>query len=48
MAEDNRPPRIWKVMGTETVGNSNCIRYESVQQTADWEQPRNDRFNRYG
>ena len=43
VAEDNRPPRIWKVMGMETVGNSNCIRLEAVQQTADWDQPRSDR-----
>jgi len=43
VAEDNRPPRVWTVIGMEMAGNTNCLRLECLQQTVDWNQPGNDR-----
>jgi peroxiredoxin len=38
--EENRPPRIWKLVGPEVVNNTTCLRLECLQQSLDWEQPR--------
>jgi peroxiredoxin len=41
--EGNRPARVWKVTGVETVSGSRCLKLEAVQQSADWDHPRADR-----
>lgn len=42
-AEPGRPPRTWRVTGSETVSGTACLRLEGVQQSDDWDQPRADR-----
>jgi peroxiredoxin len=40
--DENRPPRTWKVLGTETVNNTACLKLDGNQQSDDWDQPRAD------
>jgi hypothetical protein len=40
--EGSRPPRIWKIDGTEVVSNVKCQRLVGVQQSEDWTTPRAD------
>jgi peroxiredoxin len=42
VAEEGRPVRIWKLLGTEAVNGTNCVKLEGLQQSPDWEQPRAD------
>jgi hypothetical protein len=41
--EDGRPPRTWRVDGTEMVNNVLCVRVIGTQQSEDWDAPRADR-----
>jgi peroxiredoxin len=43
VGEEGRPPRSWRVDGTEPVGGAVCVRLVGVQQSADWDHPRADR-----
>jgi len=43
VTEENRPVRIWRVVGTEVIGGMNCAKLHGLQQTADWDRPRADR-----
>ncbi|HLJ92772.1 MAG TPA: hypothetical protein VKU02_06200 [Gemmataceae bacterium] len=40
--EANRPARSWKVIGTELVNGTTCVKLEGVQQSEDWDHPRAD------
>lgn len=40
--EVGRPPRVWRVVGGELVNGTSCVKLVSVQQSEDWDQPRND------
>jgi peroxiredoxin len=42
-AEDGRPPRLWKVLGTQVLNNTTCVKIEGLQQSQEWEQLRADR-----
>jgi peroxiredoxin len=41
-AEENRPPRGWRVAGTEMANGVSCLKLVGVQQSEDWERPRGD------
>jgi peroxiredoxin len=41
--EEARPPRTWKVIGTEPINGVLCLKIAGVQQSADWDNPRADR-----
>lgn len=41
--DDGRPPRTWRVAGTEMVNGTSCLKLVGRQQSDDWEQPRPDR-----
>jgi hypothetical protein len=41
--EENRPPRIWRIVGTELVNGTRCLKLQGLQQSSDWDQPRADR-----
>ena len=43
VAEDNRPPRTWRVAGTEQANGVSCLKLVGTQQSDDWEHPRADR-----
>jgi hypothetical protein len=43
VAEDNRPSHVWKVLGTQVINNTTCVKLEGSQQSEDWNQPRADR-----
>jgi peroxiredoxin len=43
VADAGRPPETWKLLGTEVVNNTRCLRLEGVQQSDDWNRPRADR-----
>jgi peroxiredoxin len=43
IAEANRPPLIWKLVGSDNAGSLPCWKMAGVQQTDDWEKPRADR-----
>jgi peroxiredoxin len=43
VAEDGRPPRSWRVAGTEAVGGTTCVKLVGQQQSDDWNSPRADR-----
>jgi peroxiredoxin len=43
VAEPGRPPRAWRVAGTERVDDVGYVKLEGVQQTDDWDRPRADR-----
>ncbi len=38
-----RPPRTWRVVGTEAVNGSSCVKLIGRQQSEDWDLPRADR-----
>jgi peroxiredoxin len=40
--EAGRPPRTWRVVGTEVVRSTTCVKLVGVQQSPDWDQPRSD------
>jgi len=42
-AEEGRPPRTWRVAGTEAVAGTTCIKLMGLQQSDDWNNPRADR-----
>ncbi len=42
VAENNRPSRLWKVLGREAVNATSCLKLEGLQQSQDWDQPRAD------
>jgi hypothetical protein len=41
-SEDGRPPRIWKIVGTEIIDGTSCLKLYGLQQSSDWDQPRAD------
>jgi hypothetical protein len=43
VAEVNRPVHVWKILGTELINGTRCLKLEGVQQASDWEKPRGDR-----
>src|SRR5207237_879543 len=43
VAEAGRPPQTWKLLGTEVVNNTRCLRLQGLQQSDDWDHPRADR-----
>jgi peroxiredoxin len=43
VAEDGRPPRTWRVTGTEVVAGTTCVKLLGQQQSDDWNSPRADR-----
>jgi peroxiredoxin len=42
VADGARPPRSWKVLGTEVLNRTRCVKLEGVQQSDDWDQSRAD------
>jgi peroxiredoxin len=40
----NRPAQRWRVVGTELVNGTGCLKLEGVQQSEDWDHPRADRM----
>jgi peroxiredoxin len=40
--EVGRPPRLWKVAGTDVVRSTACVKVVGEQQSADWDHPRAD------
>jgi peroxiredoxin len=40
--EEGRPPRTWKVVGTEPINGVLCLKLTGIQQSADWDYPRAD------
>src|SRR5262245_24856491 len=42
VVEAGRPPRTWRVAGTEPVNNTTCIKLIGQQQSDDWDKPRAD------
>jgi peroxiredoxin len=42
-AEDNRPPRAWRIAATEMANGVSCLKLVGLQQSDDWEKARGDR-----
>jgi len=42
-AEPGRPPRTWRLAGTEAVAGATCVKLVGQQQSDDWNNPRADR-----
>lgn len=42
-SEANRPPRFWRIAGTEMVNGTSCLKLIGTQQSDDWDRPRADR-----
>lgn len=42
VSEENRPPRGWRVAGTELANGVSCLKLVGTQQSDDWEHPRGD------
>jgi peroxiredoxin len=42
VSEPGRPPRAWRVAGTESVNGTVCVKLQGQQQSADWDRPRAD------
>jgi peroxiredoxin len=40
--EPGRPPLTWRILGTEVISSTLCIRIEGKQQSPDWNSPRSD------
>jgi peroxiredoxin len=40
--EPGRPPRTWRIVGTEVVRSTACIKLVGEQQSPDWDHPRAD------
>jgi peroxiredoxin len=43
VADEGRPPLVWRVAGAETMAGVACVKVVGVQQSDDWEHPRADR-----
>jgi len=43
VAETNRPPRTWRILGIEAVNGASCLKLVGSQQSDDWDRPRADR-----
>jgi peroxiredoxin len=41
--DEGRPPRQWRIVATEQVNGTSCLKLEGTQQSDDWEKPRADR-----
>ncbi len=41
--EPGRPPITWRIVGSEVVSNTKCIKLRGNQQSKEWDQPRADR-----
>jgi peroxiredoxin len=41
-SEGKRPPHFWKMVGTEMINNTRCLKLEGLQQSPDWDHPRAD------
>lgn len=41
--EDGRPPRTWRVAGSDMVNGTSCLKLVGVQQSEAWDRPRADR-----
>jgi peroxiredoxin len=42
-SEEGRPARTWRVAGSEAVNATSCLKLVGVQQSDDWDRPRDDR-----
>jgi hypothetical protein len=42
VGERQRPPRAWRVAGTETFNNTRCLKLVGEQHSDDWHEPRGD------
>jgi hypothetical protein len=42
VSENNRPPRAWRVAGTEVVNSTRCVKLVGEQHSEDWNEPRGD------
>jgi peroxiredoxin len=40
--EDDRPPVLWRAVGTELVGGQSCLKLVGEQKSDDWDRPRAD------
>lgn len=40
--EPNRPPHVWRIVGTEMVNGASCVKLVGMQQSLDWDRPRGD------
>jgi peroxiredoxin len=43
VAQEGQPPRSWRVVGSEMINGSRCLKIVGVQQSEDWDRPRADR-----
>ncbi|MCS6849934.1 MAG: peroxiredoxin family protein [Gemmataceae bacterium] len=43
VSEPGRPSRTWKVIGSDTINGTACVKLVGVQQSDGWVQPRADR-----
>ncbi len=43
VSEDGRPARKYRVVGTETIKGTTCVKLEAEQRSDDWDKPRGDR-----
>jgi peroxiredoxin len=43
VAQEGQPPRSWRVVGSEMLNGSRCLKIVGVQQSEDWDRPRADR-----
>jgi peroxiredoxin len=41
--DGNYPARVWKVIGSEPINGTRCIKLEALQKSDDWDHPRADR-----
>lgn len=42
VAEAGRPPSRWRIVGTEIISSTHCLKLEGKQQSDDWDRPRAD------
>ena len=42
VSDPGRPPRTWRVMGTELCNGVTCVKLTGAQQSEDWDRPRGD------
>jgi peroxiredoxin len=42
-AEEGRPTRVWRALGSDMVNGVRCLKLEGVQKSDDWDKPRADR-----
>jgi peroxiredoxin len=43
-AEEGRPARFWRAVGSDMVNGVRCLKLEGVQKSDDWDRPRGDRI----